>query len=145
MKWANFMEMIVEEFDGTLQLLNVLLIKCEKIATLYREHNDQFIERAKAEYAAKSTWYRMFFSPRHIDNSAFSIYVKWPMAQFKQDAKKISNMISKMVTINSEVGATFIFSEDEISLINKYMRIDFKEEQAKLLQHMTQLNQHKKD
>jgi hypothetical protein len=67
------------------------------------------------------------------------------MAQFKQDAKKISNMISKMVTINSEVGATFIFSEDEISLINKYMRIDFKEEQANLLQHMTQLNQHKKD
>ena len=30
MKRANFMEMIVEEFDGTLQLLNVLLIKCEK-------------------------------------------------------------------------------------------------------------------
>ena len=54
-------------------------------------------------------------------------------------------MISKMVTINSEVGATFIFSEDEISLINKYMRIDFKEEEANLSQHMTQLNQHKKD
>jgi hypothetical protein len=139
------MEMIVEDFDGTLQLLNVILIKCEKIATLYRECNDQFIEQAKAEYAAKSPWRRMFVSPRHVDNSAFSIYVKWPMAQFKQDAKKISNMISKMVTINSEVGATFIFSEDEISLINKYMRIDFNEEKAKLLQHMTQLNQHKKD
>lgn len=140
------MEMIVENFDGTLQLLNVLLIKCEKIATLYREYNDQFIEQAKAEYAAKSTWYRMFVSPRHVDNSAFSIYVNWPMAQFKQDAKKISSMISKMVTINSEVvDSIFIFSDDEISLINKYMRIDFKEEEAKLLQHMTQLNKHKKD
>ncbi len=139
------MEMIVEDFDGTLQLLNVLLIKCEKITKLYSECNDQFIERAKAEHAAKSAWHRMFTTPRHVDNSAFSIYVNWPMAQFKQDAKKISGIISKMVTINSEVGATFIFSEDEISLINKYMRIDFKEEQAKLLQHMTQLNQHTKD
>lgn len=139
------MQMIVEDFDGTLQLLNVLLIKCEKIAKIYSECNDQFIEQSKAEYAAKSAWRRMFTTPSHVDNSAFSIYVNWPMARFKQDAKKISGMISKMVTINSEVGATFIFSEDEVSIINKYMRIDFKETEAELSQHMTQLNKHEED
>lgn len=140
------MQMIVEHFDGTLQLLNVLLIKCEKIAKLYSECYDQFIQQSKAEYAAKSAWYRMFHTPSFVDNSTFSVYINWPMQQFKQDAKKLSVMISKLVTIQSEVENTFILSDDEVSLINKYMRIDPQDEEAKLSQYMQRFfNNAKKD
>jgi hypothetical protein len=130
------MQMIVQHFDGTLQLLNTILIKCDQMIRSYREYHEHFVERSEVEYAAKSGWYRMFNSPLHVNNTKFDLYLNWPLSQFKQDSRTISAIISKLVTIQSEVDNTFILSDEEVNVINKYMKIDVNEQMKKLSEQM---------
>ena len=126
------MKMMVNHFDGTIQLLNILLEKCGKIHAMYSEAHDEQVRLSYAEYRNKSAWGRFWGGPRHADNAAFSAYLKWPIQQFAKDAKMLRTMITKMENIRSEVDNTFILSDDEVDVISEYITLDLDAEKQTL-------------
>lgn len=132
------MKMMVNHFDGTIQLLNILLGKCGKLLSMYSAAHEEQIRASNAEYEKKSAWGRFWSTPSHVDNTGFSVYLKWPIHQFKEDARMLRSMITKMENIRLEVDNTFILSDDEVDVIAKYLNLDLAEEKATLESRINQ-------